>query len=78
MPAKSSREVIAENVRRERAARHWTQMDLAEKAGVHHPRIAEIEAAKSSPRSDTIDKLADAFGIAPATLLTPVEAAILN
>lgn len=78
MPSKSSRDVIAENVRRERSTRGWTQMDLAAKAGVHHPRIAEIEAAKSSPRSDTIDKLADAFGIAPATLLTPVEAAVAN
>ncbi len=78
MPSQASREVIAQNVRAQRLARGLTQTELAELAGVKQPRIAEIEAARYDLRADTLDTIADALAVSPASLLISVESEILS
>jgi transcriptional regulator with XRE-family HTH domain len=59
----SLRERLAMNVRNERLARRWTQEDLEHRSGVSQRYISSVESAKSATSVDTIEKLADAFGI---------------
>jgi len=61
--------VLARNVLRLRNQRGMTQRDLARALGVSQPRIAEIEAARTTARIDTVGKLAAVFGVEPWTLL---------
>lgn len=69
-----SRLTLARNVLRLRNQRGWTQGQLARTLGVTQPRVAEIEAGWVSVRTDTIDRLADAFNVEPASLLRRREA----
>lgn len=64
-----SRLVIARNVLRLRARIGITQTELARRAGMAQPRIAEIEAGGVNTTVDTLDKLAVAFGVETASLL---------
>ena len=63
--------VLARNVLRLRNQRGMTQRDLARALGVSQPRIAEIEAARTTARIDTVGRLADVFGVEAWTLLKP-------
>jgi transcriptional regulator with XRE-family HTH domain len=58
-----------------RAARGLSQEQLAKRAGMRQPRIADLEAAKGNPRLLTVAKVADALGVAVAELLTPAGVA---
>lgn len=78
IPTTPSRSIVAQNVRRQRLARGLTQVELAKKAGVTQPRIVEIEAGKHNQRTDTIDKISDALGVSPASLLIYVESEIIS
>lgn len=64
-----TRLVVARNVIRLRLQRGWTQARLAGEMGVRQPRIAQIESAGANFRLDTLDALAAAFGVSPASLL---------
>lgn len=65
----SLRERLAQNVRKERLARQWTQEDLQLKSGVSQRYISYLESAKGAVTIDTIEKLADAMGIDGQELL---------
>jgi transcriptional regulator with XRE-family HTH domain len=64
-----SRLLIARNVLRLRARIGITQTELARRAQMAQPRIAEIEAGGVNTTVDTLDKLAAAFGVDAASLL---------
>ncbi|HEX8210956.1 MAG TPA: helix-turn-helix transcriptional regulator [Longimicrobium sp.] len=64
-----SRLVLARNVLRLRVQRGMTQRELAEKAGMRQPRVADIEAARSNAQLDTIDALAKALHVPAARLI---------
>lgn len=55
--------VLAENVRRLREARGWSQEKLGEVAEVTEQTIQNIEAKRGSPRSSTLHKVAKALGV---------------
>lgn len=76
MPSIPSKVVVGENIRSQRVARGWSQTHLAEKAGLSQPRIAEIEGGRFDQRTATIDKIADALNVSPASLMVPVETTI--
>lgn len=50
-------------IRALRISRGWTQLQLAEAAGMSQPRIAEIEKGKRSLNLETLLRLASAFDV---------------
>ena len=54
---------ISARVHRERAERHWTLNDLAERAGVSKAMISKIERGEVSPTAALLGRLSAAFGI---------------
>lgn len=69
-PSKALRSVLAENVKRSRDTRGWSQEYLAERAGLTQVYISQIETAKTAASVDTIEKLARGFEVDPDFLLT--------
>jgi len=62
------RAVFAASVRRERRARHWTQRELARKAGISPATVLNIELGHSSPTLDVMALIAGAFGMSVGAL----------
>ncbi len=46
------------------------QIDLAKKTGIQRANIARIEGGKHYPSLETLEKIADAFGVPVAKFLT--------
>lgn len=61
---------LAINLLRLRKAHGLTQAELARRAGMRQPRIAEIERGDHNPHLDTLAKLAWAVGRSTADLLS--------
>lgn len=66
-------EIVRANIRRELAARKWTQSDLAERAGMPQPRISEVLIGTYEPSLSKLEKIANAFGVTLSALLMPVS-----
>lgn len=67
----SARRVLAQNLKRLRAERGWSQEELAFEAGLHRTFVAHVERKVRNISIDNIEKLAGALGASVATLLTP-------
>ena len=65
----SLRHRLAQNLRRLRLERQWSQEDLAERSGLHHNQISMIERARSSVGIDIVEKLMTALGVRASDLL---------
>ena len=52
-----------------RHAKELTQAGLAEKMGVSQPNIAALESGRFTPSVDTLQAVADAFGISVENFL---------
>lgn len=59
--------VIGSRLRKARVNRGMSASELAEKAGLSHETIRQVESGRD-PKVSTIERLADALGIAPAWL----------
>jgi len=68
-----SHEFIADNLRRLRTARSFTQEELAERAGVSLATCRNLEKGRTTPRVDTLRSIAEALDTTVAALLTKVE-----
>lgn len=66
--------LVAENIKAARKRKKWTQNDLAEASGVSFRGIQDIEAAKRSPRPNTINAIAGALGVQVDELYSASEA----
>lgn len=64
-----SMERIGHKIKRYRKRRDWTQVALAKAVGLDHRRISEWERGREWPQAFDLSKVADAFGIAIATLI---------
>ena len=64
---------IAHRLRLERDARHWSLADLAERSGVAKATISKIEREEMSPTAVILVRLAAAFDLTLAGLLTRAE-----
>jgi transcriptional regulator with XRE-family HTH domain len=53
-------------IRRQRRLKQW---ELAELAGIHHNMVSRIELAQTSPRLDTLRKIANALDVELWSLL---------
>jgi transcriptional regulator with XRE-family HTH domain len=56
-----------------RNAKGWSQQDLASKAKVARPTLADYERGESRPRAENLARLAKALGVAPEQLGTPYD-----
>lgn len=72
------REILARNVRMLRHSRQLTQEAFADLAHVDRSHVSAVETAKYYQRTDMIEKMAAAFGVAPHALLDPKTADLLN
>jgi transcriptional regulator with XRE-family HTH domain len=60
---------IGDNVKAVRRRKLMTQVQVAEKAGVSHRTLVNIETNKVDPHFSTIHKLAEALGVEPSELV---------
>ena len=67
--ANAIRAVFAESVIRERRARHWSQVELALKAGISRSTVFNLEHQHQGVSLEVAAVIADAFGIPLAGLL---------
>jgi transcriptional regulator with XRE-family HTH domain len=62
-------ERLADNVRRLRKEKGWSQERYAFEADVHRTYVSEIERAKRNPTATVIEKLAKPLGVSAGSLL---------
>jgi transcriptional regulator with XRE-family HTH domain len=60
---------LAHQLRARRAARGWSQADLAARSGVSRIHIARIETGIREPTVGVLEKLAKALNVKPGALL---------
>lgn len=65
--------VLSANLRRIRAAKGKSQVELAEAAGLSRPGYRNIEGGSTAPRVDTLMRIADALGVRLEALVAPVR-----
>jgi len=65
---------LGRRVRDERKARHLTQQELAEAAGMDTAHLSRIEGGKTVPSINMTKKLADALGLPIAALFSDIPA----
>lgn len=65
----SGRRVLAENMRRMRHSKGWSQEDLAEEAGLHRTYVGAVERAERNVSIDNIERIANALGTSLSDLL---------
>jgi transcriptional regulator with XRE-family HTH domain len=70
MQRQDSASIAAENLRRLRMERGWSQEDCAEKCGLHRTYIGAVERGERNITLATVDTIAAAFGISPVKLIT--------
>jgi transcriptional regulator with XRE-family HTH domain len=66
---------LANRIKTEREARHWSLDDLAGRSGVSKAMISKVERGESSPTAALLGRLSGAFGLTLSTLLARAEGA---
>ena len=64
---------LAENLKRLRKKRGWSQSQLAEQTGLHLSHINRIETGKYNPSPDVVQKLASIFDVTIDYLVSNTE-----
>jgi len=62
------RDILAENLKKNRRLRGLTQEQLAEKAGVSSHYVAMVETRKTFPKPEMLERFAKTLGIEPYQL----------
>lgn len=57
------RELFARRVKELRAARGWSQDELAAKSGLHRSYVGIVERGEKSATLDTVERIAKAFNV---------------
>jgi ribosome-binding protein aMBF1 (putative translation factor) len=58
----AARNALAQRLRELREKRGWSQVELAERAGMQGPGIARIESGRAVPQLEMLNRLAKALG----------------
>jgi transcriptional regulator with XRE-family HTH domain len=67
--AKKITEILARNIRKERAVLSISQDELADKSGLHRTYIGGIERGERNITLNSLEKIADALGLNPKDLI---------
>jgi transcriptional regulator with XRE-family HTH domain len=70
MANQTSARIVAENLRRLRLEREWSQEICAEKCGLHRTYIGAVERGERNITLATLDTIAHALKVSPIDLLT--------
>ena len=70
--------MFAENLRKFRVERFFSQRELARQAGLHAITLVRLEAGSTTPSTRTVRALAGALGVEPGELTRPEEVADLR
>jgi transcriptional regulator with XRE-family HTH domain len=73
MAYQSSVRIVAENLRRLRLAKGWSQEVCAEKCGLHRTYIGAVERGERNITLATLDAIAAALKVSPIELLTKAQ-----
>ena len=73
MAYQSSVRIVAENLRRLRLAKGWSQEVCAEKCGLHRTYIGAVERGERNITLATLDAIAAALKASPIELLTKAQ-----
>ena len=65
----AARRIFAENLRKARQVRKFSQEDLAEVAGLHRTYVGSVERAERNVSIDNMERLAAAVGSTLPSLL---------
>jgi len=65
--------IIGKNAKRIRHAQELSQANVAEKAGISLPTYSKIESGQTSPRMETLYKIAKSLDVKVEELLSPVK-----
>lgn len=68
-----AREVFATNLRQARLARNWSQMVLADHAGLHFTYVSSVECGKRNISIDAMERLARALETSLPVLLQDLD-----
>jgi DNA-binding XRE family transcriptional regulator len=60
---------LSENLKKIRTSRGLSQRDLANRVGVSHPRISDIDEGRANPTLSTLEAIAGVLGITVSDLL---------
>lgn len=63
------RQTLADNLKRERRVRGWSQEEFADRAQIDRTYVSSIERCRYAVTIDVLEKLADALSIDPVTLI---------
>lgn len=73
MARRSLQRLIADNTRRLRTQRGWSQEEFAARCGLHRTYVGAIERAERNLTIGTLERVARALGVRPADLLAEVR-----
>lgn len=60
---------LAERIRMPRAARRWSQENLADETGLHKNYVGHVERGDVNPGIVNVDRIARAFGMTVSELM---------
>ena len=64
---------VNERLRSLRKEKHWTQEELAKRLGLSPSAVGMYERGEREPNLETLEKMADVFGVSLASLFEGVE-----
>lgn len=71
-PLAQSRRILADNLRRIRAERGWSQEDLAAATKLHRAYVGALERGERNITLDNLDRLAKGLGVSAGDLIRRV------
>jgi DNA-binding XRE family transcriptional regulator len=63
-------ETIGRRIRSQRTERRWTLGELSRRTGIKPPNLCRLEKGRHTPSLETLEKVADAFGMPVAALVS--------